>query len=78
MILHDGEVSDDCRRLYELLLAHLRAVDAPHWPGADGLTLEEVLLSYPQAAVEGLVPDLATLTEQHPELAGVLRDFFTT
>jgi hypothetical protein len=70
-------VSDDCRQLHELLLAHLQAVDAPHWPGVDGLTLEEVLLSYPQAAAEGLVPDLLTLTQQHPELAGVLRDFFS-
>jgi hypothetical protein len=70
------EMSADCRRLHELLLAHLRAVDAPHWPGADGLTLEEVLLSYPQAAAEGLVPDLPALTKQHPDLAGVLRDFF--
>ena len=79
MVLHEHEVaSDECRRLHELLLAHLRAVDAPHWPGADGLTLEEVLLSYPQAAAEGLVPDLEMLTKQHPELAGVLRDFFAT
>jgi hypothetical protein len=71
------EVCDDCRRLRELLLAHLRAADAPRWPGADGVTVEEVLRSYPQAATAGLVPDLPTLLENHPELADLLREFFT-
>jgi hypothetical protein len=68
----EHDASEACRRLHELLLAHLRAVDAPFWPGADGLTLEEVLLSYPQAAADGLVPDLPALREQHPDLAEVL------
>jgi hypothetical protein len=72
----EHEVSDGGRRLHELLLAHLRAVDAPFWPGADGVTLDEVLLSYPQAAADGLVPDLCALREQHPELAEVLNAFF--
>ncbi len=77
MIVNDKrEVSGQSQRAHELLLAHLRAADAPSWPGADGVTLEEVLLSYPQAAAEGLVPDLRTLIEQNPELANVLRDFF--
>jgi hypothetical protein len=70
------DVSERCQRLYELLLAHLGEADAPPWPGADSLTLDEVLHSYPQAAAAGLVPDLRTLLEDHPDLADVLRDFF--
>jgi hypothetical protein len=60
----------------ELLLAHLLAANAPHWPGGDALTLDAVLRSYPQAAADGLVPDLLTLQRRHPELAGLLKDFF--
>jgi hypothetical protein len=70
------DVSGQHRQLHELLLTYLLAADAPPWPGADGVTLEEVLLSYPQAAEAGLVPDWQTLREHHPELADVLRDFF--
>ena len=77
MSVHHGpEVSGAVRRLHELLLENLRAAGAPDWPGADGLTLEEVLLSYPQAADEGLVPDLRVLREEHPELSAALRELF--
>ena len=77
MIVNENrDVSERCQRLYELLLAHLCAADAPPWPGADSLMLDEVLHSYPQAAAAGLVPDLRTLVEDHPDLADVLRDFF--
>ncbi len=73
----DGDSSDSCRRLRELLLAYLQAADAPPWPGADGLTLEEVLASYPQWSAAGLVPDLPSLLSRHPDLDAVLREFFT-
>jgi hypothetical protein len=77
MILNEQHhVSDACRHLHALLLELLRDADAPAWPGTDGLTLEEVLHSYPQAAAVGLVPDLRELREQHPELADAMRAFF--
>jgi len=69
-------VTDQCGCLHELLLAYLRSADAPRWPGADSLTLEDALRSYPQAAADGLVPDLPALLASHPELTDILHDFF--
>ena len=70
------DLTHPCRRVHELLLAYLRAADAPRWPGADSVTIQEVLQSYPLAAAAGLVPNLAELLEMHPELTDGLRDFF--
>lgn len=67
---------DQCRCVQELLLVYLRAANAPAWPGADGLTLNAVLDGYAQAAVEGLVPDLPSLRQLHPQLADMLTRFF--
>jgi hypothetical protein len=69
-------VSDQCWRLDELLLAYLRAANAPRWPGSDSVTIEDILQSYPQAAAAGLVPDLPSLRASHPELDDALRRFF--
>ncbi len=68
--------SEKCHLLHELLLAYLQAAGAPPWPGADGLTLQEVLASYPQWSATGLVPDLPSLLQRHPELDEDLRRFF--
>ena len=62
-------------RVRELLLGHLRDAAVPLWPGADGLTLADALLGYPQAAA-GRVPDLRQLLREHPELAEELTAFF--
>jgi hypothetical protein len=63
-------------RVRELLLGHLQATAVPLWPGADGLTLEDALLSYPQAAAAGRVPVLWQLLRDHPTLADELTAFF--
>jgi hypothetical protein len=76
IVNEERDLSGQCRRLHELMLAHLREADAPPWPGTDSLTLDEVVHSYPQAAASGLVPDLQTLLADHPDLADVLREFF--
>jgi hypothetical protein len=67
---------DGPRRLRELLLGYLQVPGGTTWPGADGLTVREVLLSYPHAAAAGLVPGRPELAARHPELAGALRAFF--
>jgi hypothetical protein len=65
------------RRLQELLLRHLWAAHIPVWPGADGITLEAVLRSYPQAVADGRVPSPAQLLAEHPDLERQLAIFFT-
>jgi hypothetical protein len=59
-----------------VLLAYLQAANYPPWPGADGLTVDDVLRTYPQASAEGLVPGLADLRNRHPEFAEYLEHLF--
>jgi hypothetical protein len=63
-------------RVCELLLGHLQAVAVPLWPGADGLTVQDALGGYPEAAAAGRVPDLRQLLRDHPALAEELSAFF--
>jgi len=71
---------DSCERsglcLRDVLLDHLQAEGALPWPGADGLTVEEVLASYPVAAGLGRVPDQEELCLRYPELGAEIRSFF--
>jgi hypothetical protein len=61
------------RCVLELLLDLMKVRGAPPWPGADGLTLEEVLDEYPRAAREGRVPDADELCRRYPRLAAEIR-----
>jgi hypothetical protein len=62
--------------LRELLLRYLQAPGGSPWPGADGLTVREVLKSYSQAAAEGRVPTRHQLVALRPDLAPDLNAFF--
>jgi hypothetical protein len=47
------------------------------WPGGDGVTLDDILRSYPQVAAARLVPDLHELLRRYPDLADELTAWFT-
>jgi hypothetical protein len=63
------------QRLQEVLLGYLQTAPAV-WPGADGLTREDALSSYRQAATARVVPGLKELLARHPDLAEELLAFF--
>jgi len=71
-------VTEAARRgqLRQLLLSHLEAACTCFWPGGDGMLVDDVLLSYPTAAQQGLVPGAEKLLSQHPDLASEIRAFF--
>jgi hypothetical protein len=58
------------------VLGHLACPCVPLRPGADGLTLDEVLGSDPEAVAAGQVPGLEELLTIHPDLAEALKVFF--
>jgi hypothetical protein len=64
--------------IQDLLLGYLLGAAAPAWPGADGLTLDEVLRSYPQAAAAHAVPEPDRLLHRYPHLRAELERFFTS
>jgi hypothetical protein len=59
-------------QVQEVLLGYMRN----NWPGGEGLTVEDVLLGYPQAIAAGQVPDLQQLLRKHPDLNSDLEAFF--
>ena len=71
---------EDCtlcdQRLRHLLTTLILNADGYHWPGTDGLMIEDVLHEYPKAAHEHRVPDRDELCLRHPEMALAVADFF--
>jgi hypothetical protein len=62
--------------LRQVLLDYLQAGWIVGWPGADGLTLDDVLACYPQAIAAGAVPDCQELCRRHTELIGEIQSLF--
>lgn len=58
----------------EILLDQLKQARG-HWPGADGLVLDDLLEFYPRAAAAGWVPTLPELQGRYPEQAVDLAAF---
>ena len=63
--------------LREVLLNYLQSSRIGAWPGADGLTLDDILRSYPQACAAGEVPDRQELCRRHAELTAEILSLFT-
>ena len=63
-------------RLRAVLLGHLWDALGRRWPGADGLTERDVLLSYPHLVAAGQAPGREELLRGHPEWAAELDELF--
>ena len=59
-----------------ILLGYLEHRAGHLWPGGDGLTLDEMIRSYPQAMRARLVPDLSELRRRVPDLDAALAEWF--
>ena len=73
--LRSCSVGDECLR--GVLLDLMMSRDALPWPGADGVTFDEVLAAYVPASERSRVPGQEELIRQHPELTPEIRTFFT-
>jgi hypothetical protein len=63
------EPSDPQHRLCEVLLDYLLAAGLTDWPGGDGMTVNDVVLTYHEYAAAGRVPWRWVLVQNHPDLS---------
>jgi hypothetical protein len=63
--------------LRQVLLSYLQVSRVGAWPGADGLTQDDILRCYPQACAAGEVPDRQELCRRHTELTAEILALFT-
>jgi hypothetical protein len=70
---HDPTPAEQVRAI---LLGYLQCRAAGLWPGSDGITLDDILGSYQQAAGAGRVPDLPELLRRFPDLDAALASWF--
>ena len=68
-----SETAGRHRQAIDVLLSYLEASNT-WWPGADGLTIEDAIRSYPEAVAAGHVPNRGELLRAHPGLVDVLLD----
>ena len=64
-----GETRLPAQSLRDIMLGFLQAGGVCTWPGADGLTVDDVLRCYPAAIAVGKVPDWPELQRRYPALA---------
>jgi hypothetical protein len=61
----------------ELLAGYLLLSARTNWPGTDGLTVEDVVVTaYLAEAAAGRVPRPRELIRRHADLADAIREFF--
>jgi hypothetical protein len=70
---HDAASAEAVRAI---LLGYLQCRAAGLWPGSDGITIDDILASYQQAATAGRVPGLPELLRRFPDLADSLASWF--
>ena len=77
MVAESAEHPKSVDLLREVLLDYLQAGWVRNWPGADGITVDDILNCYPQASASGDVPDWQELCRRHTELIAEIRSLFT-
>jgi hypothetical protein len=62
--------------LQKILLDYLQEAESvAAWPGADGLTTEDILDFYPKAVAQGEVPEWQELLNRHPGITTELHNW---
>jgi hypothetical protein len=75
MCADPSQLENCAERLRELLLEYLRVTRVSTWPGADGLTVEDVLTCYPEAIGAWEVPDWRRFVRENPELEAAVQAY---